>query len=126
VLEFARQLPEGLETRVGELGIGLSRGQAQRVALARALVRDAPLLLLDEPTAGLDVETERRVLDAVDRLREDHAVLTVTHRLADIRRADRIYVMENGRIVEEGSPAELGAARGAFHRLSRPLAGGRA
>ncbi len=126
VLEFARQLPEGLETRVGELGIGLSRGQAQRVALARALVRDAPLLLLDEPTAGLDAETERRVLDAVDRLREDHAVLTVTHRLADIRRADRIYVMENGRIVEEGSPAELGAARGAFHRLSRPLAGGRA
>jgi ATP-binding cassette subfamily C protein CydD len=124
VLEFARQLPEGLETHVGELGVGLSRGQAQRVALARALLRDAPLLLLDEPTAGLDAETERRVLDAVDRLREDRAILTVTHRLADIRRADRIYVMENGRIVEEGSPAELDAARGAFHRLRRPPGGG--
>jgi ATP-binding cassette subfamily C protein CydD len=123
VLEFARQLPDGLETRVGELGIGLSRGQAQRVALARALLRDAPLLLLDEPTAGLDAETERRVLDAVDRLREDRAILTVTHRLADIRRADRVYVMEAGRIVEEGSPAELDAARGAFHRLRYPPGG---
>jgi len=126
VLEFARQLPEGLETHVGELGGGFSRGQAQRVALARALLRDAPLLMLDEPTAGLDAETERRVLDAVDRLRESHAILTVTHRLADILRADRVYVMEAGRIVEEGSPAELDAARGVFHRLRRPLAGGRA
>jgi ATP-binding cassette subfamily B protein len=80
--------------------------------------------LLDEPTAGLDAETERRVLDAVDRLREGHAILTVTHRLADILRADRVYVMEAGRIVEEGSPAELDAARGVFHRLRRPLAGG--
>ena len=119
VLEFARQLPHGLETGVGELGSGLSRGQAQRVALARALLRNAPVLLLDEPTAGLDADTERRVLDAVDALRADRAVLTVTHRLADIRRADRIYVMENGRIVEEGSHAELMAARGVFHRLSR-------
>jgi ATP-binding cassette subfamily C protein CydD len=123
VLDFARQLPEGLETRVGEFGVGLSRGQAQRVALARALLRDAPLLLLDEPTAGLDAETEHRVLDAVDRLRGDRAVLTVTHRLADIQRADHIYVMETGRIVEEGSPAELTAARGVFHRLRRPLGG---
>jgi ATP-binding cassette subfamily C protein CydD len=123
VLDFARQLPEGLATHVGEMGVGLSRGQAQRVALARALLRDAPLLLLDEPTAGLDAETERRVLDAVDRLRGDRAVLTVTHRLADIQRADHIYVMETGRIVEEGSPAELTAARGVFHRLRRPLGG---
>jgi ATP-binding cassette subfamily C protein CydD len=123
VLDFARQLPDGLETLVGEFGAGLSRGQAQRVALARALLRNAPLLLLDEPTAGLDAETERRVLDAVDSLRGDRAVLTVTHRLADIQRADHIYVMETGRIVEEGSPAELTAARGVFHRLRRPLGG---
>jgi ATP-binding cassette subfamily C protein CydD len=124
VLEFARHLPHGLEAGVGELGSGLSRGQAQRVALARALLRNPPVLLLDEPTAGLDAETELRVLDAVDALRADRAVLTVTHRLADIRRADRIYVMENGRIAEEGSHPELMAARGVFHRLSAPLGGG--
>jgi len=123
VLEFARELPDGLATEVGELGAGLSRGQAQRVALARALVRDAPLVLLDEPTAGLDADTERRVLDAIDGLRQDRAVLTVTHRLADIHRADCIYVLEAGRIVEAGSHADLMAARGVFHRLAAPLGG---
>jgi ATP-binding cassette subfamily C protein CydD len=121
VLEFARHLPGGLDAEIGERGAGLSRGQAQRVALARALLLDPALLLLDEPTAGLDADTERQVLDAVEQRRSGRAVLTVTHRLADIRRADRIYVMEGGRIVEAGSPHELAIAGGAFQRLSAPF-----
>ena len=117
VLDFARLLPRGLDTPVGEQGVGLSRGEAQRVALARVFLKNAPVLLLDEPTAGLDADTERRVLDAIESFRVGRTVLTVTHRLADIRRADRILVMEEGRIIEEGPPAGLLSAGGPFQRL---------
>jgi ATP-binding cassette subfamily C protein CydD len=117
VLDFARRLPQGLDTPVGEQGVGLSRGEAQRVALARVFLKGAPLLLLDEPTAGLDADTERRVLDAIESFRVGRTVLTVTHRRADIRRADRILVMEEGRIIEEGSPAGLLSAGGHLQRL---------
>jgi ATP-binding cassette subfamily C protein CydD len=124
VLDFAGRLPQGLDTPVGEQGVGLSRGEAQRVALARVFLKGAPVLLLDEPTAGLDADTERRVLDAIESFRVGRTVLTVTHRLADIRRADRILVMEEGRIIEDGPPAGLLSAGGPFQRLANPLAGG--
>ena len=117
VLDFARRLPQGLDTPVGEQGVGLSRGEAQRVALARVFLKGAPVLLLDEPTAGLDADTERRVLDAIESFRVGRTVLTVTHRLADIRRADRILVMEEGRIIENGPPAGLLSAAGHLQRL---------
>jgi ABC-type multidrug transport system fused ATPase/permease subunit len=87
-------------------------------------LKNAPVLLLDEPTAGLDADTERRVLDAIESFRAGRTVLTVTHRLADIRRADRILVMEEGRIIEDGPPAGLLSAGGLFQRLANPLTGG--
>jgi ATP-binding cassette subfamily C protein CydD len=121
VLDFTLHLPQGLNTHVGERGFGLSRGQAQRVALARAILKDAPILLLDEPTSGLDAENESLVLQTLNALSQGRTVLMLTHRLTNIKRADRILVLENGSIVEAGSYAELMHARGKFYGL----AGGR-
>jgi ATP-binding cassette subfamily C protein CydD len=118
VLEFCRHLPAGLDTPVSEQGFGLSRGQAQRVALARAFLKDAPLLLLDEPTAGLDTVNEQLVLTALDDLYKGRTVLTITHRLENLRRADHIVILESGRIVEKGTYKELLASGGAFYRLA--------
>jgi ATP-binding cassette subfamily C protein CydD len=123
VLDFADRLPRGLDTPVGEQGAGLSRGEAQRVALGRVFLKNAPVLLLDEPCAGLDAETERLVTGAIESLRAGRTVLTVTHRLADIHRADRIVMLEEGRIIEAGTAADLMAAGGAFQRLAGPLLG---
>ena len=117
VLEFSRQLPAGLETTVGEQGVGLSRGQAQRVALARAFLKDAPILLLDEPTAGLDAENESLVMNALNRLSRGRTVLLLTHRLNNIKQADRILVLENGHLVEQGDYSELMAGGGVFYRM---------
>jgi ATP-binding cassette subfamily C protein CydD len=124
VLDFADRLPQGLDTPVGEQGMGLSRGEAQRVALGRVFLKNAPVLLLDEPCAGLDAETERRVMGAIESLRAGRTVLTVTHRLTDIHRADRIVVLESGRIIEAGSPADLRAAGGRLQSLARAFPGG--
>jgi len=125
VLDFARRLPQGLDTPVGEQGVGLSRGEAQQVALARVFLKSAPVLLLDEPTAGLDADSERRVLDAIESFRVGRTVLTVTHRLADIRRADRILVMAEGRIIEDGPPDRFLSAGGLSQRLvGKPKHGG--
>ncbi len=118
VLEFSKYLPEGLETRVGEQGAGISRGQAQRVALARAFLKDAPLLLLDEPTAGLDIENESLVMEALNKLSRGRTVLMLTHRLTNIKHADRILVLENGRVVEQGNYSELMAGGGMFYRMA--------
>jgi ATP-binding cassette subfamily C protein CydD len=107
VLDFARHLPEGLDTPVGEHGFGLSRGQAQRVALARAFLKEAPLLLLDEPTAGLDADNEALIIKALETLSRQRTVLMLTHRLTNIRQANRIMVLKNGRIVEQGTYLEL-------------------
>ena len=117
VLDFSEHLPEGLDTPVGEQGQGLSRGQAQRVALARVFVKDAPILLLDEPTAGLDVENETLVVKALNEFCRGRTVLTLTHRLANIKQADRILVLDNGFVVEQGTYPELMAAGGVFRRL---------
>src|SRR5947209_3672591 len=117
--EFLRALPEGLDTYMGEGGARLSGGQRQRIAIARALLRDAPLLLLDEATSALDAESERLVQDALDRLMEHRTTIVIAHRLATVRAADRIVVMDEGRIVEEGTHASLSKRGGLYARLAR-------
>ncbi|HEX5259518.1 MAG TPA: ABC transporter transmembrane domain-containing protein [Sphingomicrobium sp.] len=117
--DFLRALPEGLDTYMGEGGARLSGGQRQRIAIARALLRDAPLLLLDEATSALDAESERLVQDALDRLMADRTTIVIAHRLATVRAADRIVVMDGGRIVEEGTHASLNARGGLYARLAR-------
>ena len=117
--EFLRALPDGLDTFMGEGGARLSGGQRQRIAIARALLRDAPLLLLDEATSALDAESERLVQDALDRLMEHRTTIVIAHRLATVRAADRIVVMDDGRIVEEGTHASLNARGGLYARLAR-------
>lgn len=115
---FLRELPDGLDTFLGESGTRLSGGQQQRVAIARALLRDAPILLLDEATSALDAESERLVQQALDRLMENRTTLVIAHRLATVRAADRIVVMEEGRIVEQGTHAELSVAGGLYSHLA--------
>jgi subfamily B ATP-binding cassette protein MsbA len=116
-MEFIAKLPEGLGTRVGPNGSQLSGGQRQRIAIARAFLKNAPILLLDEATSALDNESERAVKDALAELRQNRTVLVVAHRLSTVRDADLIVVMEQGRIVEQGSHAALAAAGGAYARL---------
>ena len=116
--EFLRTLPDGLETFLGEGGARLSGGQRQRMAIARALLRDAPILLLDEATSALDAESERLVQEALERLMKDRTTLVIAHRLATVRAADRIVVMDEGRIVEEGRHADLAEAGGLYARLA--------
>jgi subfamily B ATP-binding cassette protein MsbA len=115
--EFIAQLPDGYATALGERGTRLSGGQRQRIAIARALLRDPPILLLDEATSALDTESERLVQEAIDRLMRDRTVLVIAHRLATVRDADRILVLHEGRIVEQGDHEALYAAGGLYRRL---------
>lgn len=116
--EFLRKLPEGLDTYLGEGGARLSGGQRQRVAIARALLRDAPILLLDEATSALDAESERLVQQALERLMSTRTTLVIAHRLATVRAARRIIVMNDGRIVESGSHGSLVDQNGLYARLA--------
>ena len=117
--EFLMALPEGYDTYVGERGVMLSGGQKQRIAIARAILRDAPILLLDEATSALDAESERAVQQAVERMSAERTTLIVAHRLATVKKADRILVFENGQIVAEGSHKELVAQGGLYARLAK-------
>jgi ATP-binding cassette subfamily B protein len=122
--EFLSKLPDGLNTFMGEGGARLSGGQRQRMAIARAILRDAPLLLLDEATSALDAESERLVQAALERLVAGRTTMVIAHRLATIRTADRIVVMNQGEIVEEGSHDTLNARGGLYSRLARLQFGG--
>ncbi len=116
-LEFITALPEGFGTRLGDRGLRLSGGQKQRIALARALIRDPEILILDEATNALDLESERLVQDALDAAARSKTVLVIAHRISTVEKADQVIVLEDGRIAEIGSPSVLAAAGGPFSRL---------
>ncbi len=114
---FIASLPQGLETQVGERGLKLSGGEKQRIAIARVLLKDPRVLILDEATSALDLESESVVQEALDALMRGRTTIVIAHRLSTIRRADRILVMDQGRIVEQGTHDALMAARGVYHPL---------
>ena len=116
--EFIRALPDGYDTRLGVNGLRLSGGQRQRITIARALLRDAPILLLDEATAALDSESETMIQQAMARLRHNRTCVVIAHRFSTIRDADCIYVIGDGRVAERGTHAELMRTTGAYARLN--------
>ena len=117
-LEFIERLPQRWSTPLGERGVRLSGGQRQRIAIARALLRDPELLLLDEATSSLDAQSEREVQAALEEATSGRTTLVIAHRLATVRRADRILVLERGRLVETGTHASLSATGGLYSRLA--------
>jgi subfamily B ATP-binding cassette protein MsbA len=119
VMEFVEKMPDKFDTIVGERGVNLSQGQRQRIAIARAIIRNTPVLIMDEPTSGLDALSEKLVCDALDRSMEGRTSIIVAHRLSTIRRADVIFVVENGSIAEQGTHEELLKAGGLYAELHR-------
>jgi len=119
VWEFIKDLPDGLDTIVGENGVMLSGGQRQRLAIARAIVKDAPILILDEATSALDTESERLIQDALDNLMQNKTSIVIAHRLSTIEKSDKIYVVEQGEIVEQGTHQSLLAQQGAYAALCK-------
>jgi subfamily B ATP-binding cassette protein MsbA len=118
-MEFIRQMPEGLQTLVGENGVKLSGGQRQRIAIARALLKNAPILILDEATSALDTQSERHVQAALETLMQGRTTLVIAHRLSTVEKADRIVVLQKGRIVEQGKHRELLDQGGIYAQLYR-------
>jgi ATP-binding cassette subfamily B protein len=121
--EFAERLPHGYDTQVGERGVTLSGGQRQRIAIARAILRDAPILLLDEATSALDAESEAFIQQAIEKLTANRTTLVIAHRLATVRNADRILVLDGGELVAEGTHAELINTSPLYARLAQPQVG---
>src|SRR5262249_25353673 len=117
--EFISRMPRGYDTVIGERGDTLSGGQRQRIAIARAIIRDTPILLLDEPSAALDPESEQLIFEGLTRLLRRRTVITLAHRLAPVRRADGIFVLDHGVIVETGTPEELLSKNGHYARFYR-------
>ena len=115
--EFIQQLPEGYDTQIGERGVTLSGGQRQRIAIARAIIRDTPILIMDEPSSGLDASSEKQVFEALDRLMEGKTSIVIAHRLSTIRRSDVIFVVDDGKIVEQGRHEELLESGGLYAQL---------
>lgn len=122
--EFIASMPEGYNTLVGERGVKLSGGQRQRIAIARAMIKDAPVLLLDEATSALDSESENLIQDALQRLMEGKTAIVIAHRLSTIQKMDRIVVLENGKIIEDGSHGELLKKKGQYAKLWKHQSGG--
>ena len=122
--EFIAKMPDGYDTMVGERGLTLSGGQRQRIGIARALIRNAPILILDEPTAALDTESEKLVMEALERLMKGRTVITIAHRLSTIRDAHKIIVLKDGVVAEQGTHDELVAKNGIYAELHRIQAGG--
>jgi len=114
---FLARLPEGLDTRIGEGGANVSEGERQRLTIARALLRDAPLLILDEPTASVDAETEALLIEGLKTLMQGRTIFIIAHRLSTVRIADRVLVMDHGQVIEDGSPADLLASGGEYSEL---------
>jgi subfamily B ATP-binding cassette protein MsbA len=115
--EFIKEMPESYATMIGERGVTLSGGQRQRIAIARAILRDAPILVLDEPSSGLDAASEELVFDALTRLMEGKTAIVIAHRLATIMRADIIFVINEGRVEESGTHHDLLARGGLYAKL---------
>jgi ATP-binding cassette subfamily B protein len=123
-LEFIEKLPQGFETLVGERGVKLSGGQRQRIAIARAILKDAPILVLDEATSALDSESERLIQAALWELMKGRTAIVIAHRLSTIQRMDRIVVLDNGVIIEEGSHNQLLKQNGTYAKLWAHQSGG--
>jgi ATP-binding cassette subfamily C protein CydC len=115
--DFIESLPQGYNTRIGEQGLNLSGGERQRLALARAILKDAPVLILDEPTANLDPETEREVLDAIHALAQNRTTIIITHRLVGLDRANEILVLKEGQVAERGTERQLLEREGLYWRM---------
>jgi len=123
-MEFINGFPDGLETVIGENGAMLSGGQRQRLAIARALLRDAPILILDEATSALDTESERHIQSALDELQKNRTSIVIAHRLSTIEHADQILVIDEGKVAESGTHAELIEKHGIYHALSQMQSAG--